>query len=821
MSFYKCELICKFSCTYSDDPHSWRKRVLLYSRFSWYNNLINQREKMAENLKKRLREYFNHDWEKFREEQSGLAPDRFEPAAFELLKNWFHERFPDMLPPNDEQARIILDDGLSTLVTARAGSGKTTLLVYKVLFLIFHLHVEPRKILLLAFNKSAAVLIRERIFRAIAGEAAYRDFLDFAARQQNSSYFQRERVLKQMISSAGIVLPQIMTFHALAYQIVRPSPDQFSMTDDTNSLDLQSFYHVLNSQIRDEKILGRYVELILSSFKNTAGGGSGILYTADGKMVYSVHDQAIGNFLFSYKLPYTYRKSRFEDRGYFQIAAGEQVLVNLKSWSDQLSPYESSGRNVITFSDSDYNALGAVKQKAEKEIVRDLEEITGTVLEKSADQEIFSGANYGRDRMMKVFQNLILVCKQRKITPGDFAGLIDNYQPRLQQEKVFDELFLHFYEEYENALTSCGRYDFMKMFDCAAEKLASDFGRSFFTRNLSYVFVDEFQDFSRSYYEVVEQLVKQAEEDIHLVAVGDNWQSINGYAGAELDFFNNFEKYFKDGKRLNLLSNYRSAGDIIDVSNELMAGLGPAARAVIKEPGMVNLITSTRFSSTVDVSLKIAELVNYLLHQKKEQESVIVLVRTQSEIMKLRQLVSSRDVRIQTVHSFKGGEADYVIIDVSQWYFPLIHPDSVYSRIVGITADDLVSEERRLLYVAMTRARSQLYLVAQSQENLSPFISRLKFDFKTVDEHRILKSAGNIDESRRNSVTAVISGKTYQIKEKLKQMGYRYNGDDKSWNKRFPDRGQFDREMITSSFNRDQIVVRLFNYCNQPIKLKI
>ena len=67
----------------------------------------------------------------------------------------------------------------------------------------------------------------------------------------------------------------------------------------------------------------------------------------------------------------------------------------------------------------------------------------------------------------------------------------------------------------------------------------------------------------------------------------------------------------------------------------------------------------------------------------------------------------------------------------------------------------------------------------------------------------------------------MISGKTYQIKEKLKQMGYRYNGDDKSWNKRFPDRGQFDREMITSSFNRDQIVVRLFNYCNQPIKLKI
>ena len=140
---------------------------------------------------------------------------------------------------------------------------------------------------------------------------------------------------------------------------------------------------------------------------------------------------------------------------------------------------------------------------------------------------------------------------------------------------------------------------------------------------------------------------------------------------------------------------------------------------------------------------------------------------------------------------------------------------------MGITADDLVSEERRLLYVAMTRARSQLYLVAQSQENLSPFISRLKFDFKTVDEHRILKSAGNSDESRRNSVTAVISGKTYQIKEKLKQMGYRYNGDDKSWNKRFPDRRQFDREMITCSFNRDQIVVRLFNYCNQPIKLKI
>ena len=221
-----------------------------------------------EKTDKQLKNYFYSDWQKFYASLKSSDRPGVKKAAFNILRGWFAERFPSILPPNDEQAAAIMDDSLNTLITARAGSGKTTLLIYKVLFLTEHRKIEPSCILLLAFNKSASVLLRERLFKILAGETAYRSFLDYLSQQGSLTYQQRDRVLKNALCFYGIRIPQIMTFHALAYQIVKPSSEQFFITDDSSSLNNSVFFRVLNRKIKDPDTLRKYVELMLSSFSD-------------------------------------------------------------------------------------------------------------------------------------------------------------------------------------------------------------------------------------------------------------------------------------------------------------------------------------------------------------------------------------------------------------------------------------------------------------------------------------------------------------------------------------------------------------------------
>jgi len=72
-------------------------------------------------------------------------------------------------------------------------------------------------------------------------------------------------------------------------------------------------------------------------------------------------------------------------------------------------------------------------------------------------------------------------------------------------------------------------------------------------------------------------------------------------------------------------------------------------------------------------------------------------------------------IRIGTVHSFKGLEAEIVIVlRTTQGAFPLIHPDNALFRIFGETEASALAEERRLFYVALTRAASKTYLLTES-----------------------------------------------------------------------------------------------------------
>jgi len=82
-------------------------------------------------------------------------------------------------------------------------------------------------------------------------------------------------------------------------------------------------------------------------------------------------------------------------------------------------------------------------------------------------------------------------------------------------------------------------------------------------------------------------------------------------------------------------------------------------------------------------------------------------------------------IEVRTAHSYKGGEADLVILlNVCNGSFPLLHPDNAIFGVFGKNLVDAMDEERRLFYVALTRAKEKLYIISE-RDNSSVFLNSL------------------------------------------------------------------------------------------------
>ena len=85
--------------------------------------------------------------------------------------------------------------------------------------------------------------------------------------------------------------------------------------------------------------------------------------------------------------------------------------------------------------------------------------------------------------------------------------------------------------------------------------------------------IDEYQDFSELFHRLMEAIRKQNPQ-ARFFCVGDDWQAINGFAGSDLRFFQDFTHDFPDSRKLHLTTNYRSGKSIVNVGNALMKRLG-------------------------------------------------------------------------------------------------------------------------------------------------------------------------------------------------------------------------------------------------------
>lgn len=274
----------------------------------------------------------------------------------------------------------------------------------------------------------------------------------------------------------------------------------------------------------------------------------------------------------------------------------------------------------------------------------------------------------------------------------------------------------------------------------AAEILLSDDEIPGFTRltgNLQFLMVDEYQDFSAAFEQLVAGVMHRNPNCV-LNAVGDDWQSINAFMGADLSFFTGFRRRYKAALNLPLQTNWRCGKRIVEMGNLVMeASEKEKAVPGLSHEGGVRVKTGgikTERRKTQDwhdeARAFVEEQIALMAHQAwasdardgREPGSLVLLASKNKPYGRdLRAYAKDIDVpegaKVDccTSHASKGREWDHVILlDGIQSEYPGGHPAQLVARDM-LTSSDLQQDGQRLLYVAVTRAKHSLSILAPTK----------------------------------------------------------------------------------------------------------
>lgn len=225
-----------------------------------------------------------------------------------------------------------------------------------------------------------------------------------------------------------------------------------------------------------------------------------------------------------------------------------------------------------------------------------------------------------------------------------------------------------------------------------------------------YLLIDEFQDINALQYEIV-QMLSAAHRNLFIV--GDDDQSIYAFRGSEPRIMLNFPKDYPNCKTVLLEVNYRSGAEIVRAAGRLIAHNRIRFRKRLSAGR--KLPSGVRAEEFASEKEEFAALCGYIRGYREHGlglSEMAVLCRTNGELSavaeKLRQAgiaVSGQKeegVRLYTFHASKGLEFTVVfIIAAGEGITP--HPKS--------TEGAALEEERRMFYVAMTRARQYLHIL--------------------------------------------------------------------------------------------------------------
>ncbi|MGF1726106.1 DNA helicase IV [Photobacterium nomapromontoriensis] len=286
------------------------------------------------------------------------------------------------------------------------------------------------------------------------------------------------------------------------------------------------------------------------------------------------------------------------------------------------------------------------------------------------------------------------------------------------------------YRAYEQHLKTNKYIDFNSMIQRASEYVAE--GK--FIPPWRFIMVDEYQDISPHRLSLIEALCQAKGGEIKptLFAVGDDWQAIYRFAGADVNLTTGFESRFGACHITELDTTYRFNNMIGEVANTFIQ----------QNPNQLKkTLTSFKKQKRKAITLLCQDLIDQelaqLAAQQKEPVTTLLLGRNNNQRPEKLKHWQTKwpqlGLTFMTCHASKGREADYVfILDVNRGVFPAPDRDTGLAACLQARGESFAdAEERRVFYVALTRAKKQVWVCADP-EKPSSFVNELIDDGSPV-----------------------------------------------------------------------------------------
>ena len=651
-----------------------------------------------------------------------------------------HKEFFDhclKYPLDKQQRRSIVSEEDNCLVVSSAGSGKTSSIVGKVKYLTEIKGIAPERILLISYtNKAAAELTERMATNGLKGYTFHKLAIDIIGKTTG---------IKPSICDNTDSLFVDIYHKLLDKSSFKKGVMEYFIDYQTNETDWEQRMNERRKQLSEQKNVQ-----LKAMFPDMDGRTIYVKSEQEQKICFVLSSLGIK---FRYEEPYEHQLADemhsqyrpdfsiyFEQGGitkriYLEhFGVDEHGLVPAWFARDKGITYEEANQKYndgITWKKAAHEKFGTqllVTSSADfhyfdiRDKLRKLLDDAGVPIQEKTDEELYDLVLPKGSKQEKTFIRLVVT----------FVTLVKSscksVKEVLQQAKNADDersvfiiknIFQPVYERYINALSDSNQIDFTD-----AILQATDICRASHPIEYDYIIVDEFQDISVDRYNFL-KVLRESNPPAKLYCVGDDWQSIYRFSGSDMALFNQFPEYFGATEINKIETTYRFGEPLVSLSSNFIQ----RNKAQIQKD-----IHS--FSSEMRTELEFyaydrrdyCNAIGELVASIPSDKSIFLLGRYSfddyylsfmyqpiREGNRFYYVIGGRKIEFLTVHKSKGLEADYVILlqcNKDIYGFPSqVSDDYVLNYVLTKNDQFPYGEERRLFYVAITRAKIKTFVL--------------------------------------------------------------------------------------------------------------
>lgn len=659
------------------------------------------------------------------------------------------------LSDQQREACIRLED--NNLLVASAGSGKSATMVGKVAYVLEKKLYRPEEILVLAFNKSAADELKVRIAKQMNVD-------EEAVGCRVTTFHALGRGIIQEVEGRPPQLANWVEHPAGEAKAIEEIIQDLAKADSEfqrlwiELLILHPKADIPREVFDSDTEFHRYVT------ERRSKGRASVRALGD-IYVKSLQEQSIANWLWLNSVEFEYEKQvaidevdgdegEDDEEGDgdeaeevrhvhpdFYYPATKTVHEHFAINADGTSPFANylmhaeSKRRGYRDAEMDFfetTSAQAVDGTILAVLKSELERRSIPMIQRSPD-EVQKAVN---PRVVRHYHQLIGTCiKHIRSSQLTHDMLLERAKSLHDKERarIFARVIWLITQAYSKKLADADRIDFDSMIGDATRLVET----RRYVSPYSLILVDEFQDISEPRANLIKAL-RQQNPFAKVFAVGDDWQSIYRFAGSDISIFTRFQENFGASWLGRLEQTYRCNQLIADVAANFVqrnpAQLKKSVRST--RPAIsksIRVIPVKPVRGKVDYGPACRQVLERLdgflggiaeqwRTNAKPKLKALVLWRYnyldpfEGRIPKFEHL----EVEAFSFHRAKGLEADYtILIDVSEGDYGVpsrIEDDELLHLVIPEPETFPYAEERRLFYVALTRASRGVFLLTNADQ---------------------------------------------------------------------------------------------------------